>query len=214
MSSDPLSRLVLRTPRLELRVVEERDAVELLEVARGGVHPPEEMPFAVAWTDAIGTHEGDASFLDFYRQARASVGPALWHLLFCARAGGEALGVQELAAERFSQMRTVSTGSWLGAPHQRRGYGTEMRTAVLQLAFAELGARRAVSGVIDGNDASARVSEKLGYRAVGRSTIAPRGEQLGHTDLELAADEFDRATRVAVGVDGCDDALRRLLGAD
>ena len=65
-----------------------------------------------------------------------------------------------------------------------------MRTAVLELAFRALGATRATSGALDGNDASLRVSEKLGYRLVGRSTVAPRGVEIGHADLELRREEW------------------------
>src|SRR5205085_5309416 len=65
-AGDPLGRLVLRTPRLELRVAGERDVDELLTLARAGVHPPGEMPFAVAWTDGLQTAEGGERFRSFY----------------------------------------------------------------------------------------------------------------------------------------------------
>lgn len=58
---------------------------------------------------------------------------------------------------------TVSTGSWLGLTHQRHGYGTEMRAAVLSFAFEHLGATTATSRVHQDNPASAGVSAKLGY---------------------------------------------------
>ena len=58
----------------------------------------------------------------------------------------------------------MKTGSWLGRSFQGRGIGTEMRAAVLELAFRGLGAATAESGALEGNAASARVSEKLGYR--------------------------------------------------
>ena len=48
----PLRHLVLRTPRLELRPDDDAGLDELVAVAYGGVHPPEEMPFGEAWTDA------------------------------------------------------------------------------------------------------------------------------------------------------------------
>src|SRR6185437_15765375 len=43
--------LRLTTPRLELRVPTRDELVELRAVAHAGIHPPEFMPFAVAWTD-------------------------------------------------------------------------------------------------------------------------------------------------------------------
>src|SRR5205823_7610891 len=47
----PLFDLRLRTPRLELRLPTRPELEELRELARDGVHPADEMPFAVAWTD-------------------------------------------------------------------------------------------------------------------------------------------------------------------
>jgi RimJ/RimL family protein N-acetyltransferase len=88
-----------------------------------------------------------------------------------------------------------------------------MRAAVLELAFAVLGAERATSGAIDGNIASRRVSEKLGYREVGRSTVAPRGVDVGHADLELTRAEWQASRTIPVEVQGADAGLLELLGA-
>jgi RimJ/RimL family protein N-acetyltransferase len=84
----------------------------------------------------------------------------------------------------------VGTGSWLGLRFQGRGVGTEMRTAVLELAFRGLGAAAARSGAIDGNEASLRVSGTLGYRVIGRGTVAPRGVEVGRADVELRREDW------------------------
>ncbi len=47
----PLYGLRITTPRLELRVPDDEDAVALFEAARAGIHPAGEMPFGVPWTD-------------------------------------------------------------------------------------------------------------------------------------------------------------------
>jgi RimJ/RimL family protein N-acetyltransferase len=79
-----------------------------------------------------------------------------------------------------------------------------MRAAVLELAFRGLGAETARSGAIDGNVASLRVSEKLGYRQVGRSTVAPRGEEVGHADLELRREDWQPPFPVEIeGLEPC-----------
>jgi len=44
--------LRLHTPRLELRLGSRAELKTLAEVAKAGIHPPDEMPFAVPWTDA------------------------------------------------------------------------------------------------------------------------------------------------------------------
>ena len=58
-----------------------------------------------------------------------------------------------------------------------------MRVAVLELAFAGLGATAAISGSFEGNIASARVSEKLGYFESGEHFHEPRGVRVREQPL-------------------------------
>ena len=183
----PLFDLRLRTPRLELRLPTRPELEELRELARDGVHPPDEMPFAVAWTDEPYSEEWVVAF---HEQQREAWRPEAWDLELGVWADGDLAGVQALFAKNFAGSRTVGTGSWLGARFQRRGIGTEMRAAVLELAFRGLGAEVAQSGAIEGNVASLRVAEKLGYRVVGSGTVAPRGVHVGHTDVELRREDW------------------------
>ena len=186
MDLSPLLELRLCTPRLELRLPTSPELAQLREVALAGVHPPEFMPFAIAWTDDPELGE----FAAYHEQQRRQWSTETWHLELGVWLGEEPVGVQAVMSERFREMRTVGTGSWLGQRFQRHGVGTEMRTAVLELAFRGLGAETARSGAIDGNVASLRVSEKLGYRQVGRSTVAPRGVAVGHADLEVRREDW------------------------
>ncbi len=48
MNVEPLYRLRVRTPRLELRLPDDDALEQLYEIAAAGIHPPEEMPFGVA----------------------------------------------------------------------------------------------------------------------------------------------------------------------
>ena len=48
----PLFDLRLRTERLELRLPNDDEIAQLCEVARAGIHDPEEMPFAFPWLPA------------------------------------------------------------------------------------------------------------------------------------------------------------------
>jgi RimJ/RimL family protein N-acetyltransferase len=182
----PLFALRLRTPRLELRLPERTELEQLREIALGGIHPPDFMPFSVPWTDDPELSD----FLAYHELRRREWSVEAWHLELGVWLEGEPAGVQAVTATDFPATRTVMTGSWLGERFQRRSVGTEMRTAVLELAFRGLGAEIARSGAIDGNTASLRVSEKLGYRHAGRSTVTPRGVVVGHADLELRRDEW------------------------
>ena len=200
MDLAPLFGLRLRTPRLELRLPQRDELESLRRVALDGIHPREFMPFAIAWTDDPDL----ANFVPYHEAHREGWAADEWHLELGVWLGEEPLGVQALTSDDFPQTRTVQTGSWLGARFQRRGIGTEMRTAILELAFGGLGAEIARSGALDGNVASLRVSEKLGYRQVGRSTVAPRGEVVGHADLELRKDEWGPPLPVEIeGLEPC-----------
>ena len=201
----PLEGIRLTTGRLELRLGSEEEVLALGRLAQGGIHPPEEMPFALAWTD----RSGEPGFLDdfcaYHRQQRDHWSPEDWELALLVWCEGKLVGSQSLRGTDFARTHEVSTGSWLGASHQGRGIGTEMRAAVLELAFRGLGAEAATSGWLDGNAASGRVSEKLGYGATGIGEISPRGVPVAHHDVRL-----ERAAwrcPVAVEIDGLEPAL-------
>jgi RimJ/RimL family protein N-acetyltransferase/ribosomal protein S18 acetylase RimI-like enzyme len=182
----PLTRLRLRTPRLELRVPTRAEARRLFEVAKGGIHPPDFMPFEVPWTDKLDE-------ADFVAYSTASTPDAI---RFAAFLDGAPIGVQGVDF----QSERVTTGSWLGEAYQGRGLGTEMRAAVLSYAFEHRGAAVARSGAIQGNPQSLGVSRKLGYEVSGSHVVSPRGEPLDHTDVELRREHF--RSPVPVTVDG------------
>lgn len=202
----PATRIRLRTPRLELRLATVSELRRLYEVAAAGIHDPAEMPFGVAWTDAL----DEESFLAHHADGLAAFRTDAWALRFVAFSDGRPVGVQEIRAERFAERRVVDTGSWLGAAWQGQGLGTEMRAAVLSFAFDGLGAERATSGAIQGNPASLAVSRKLGYELVGGHTVSPRGVPVHHDDLELTRERF--RSPIAVEVSGL-GGLLPLFGA-
>ncbi|MCG8920834.1 GNAT family N-acetyltransferase [Lentzea sp. CC55] len=187
----PLRHLVLRTPRLELRPDDDEGLHELVEVAKQGVHDPEEMPFLVPWTDWV-RDDGGFGMIKHYWAARSAFAAGDWTINFLARREGGVVGMQEISAKDFGVLREVNTGSWLGLEHQGGGIGTEMRIAVLQFAFDHLGADVARSAAWLGNHASNRVSEKLGYVHDGTMRAAPRGQRLEHVRLRLDKENFVR----------------------
>jgi RimJ/RimL family protein N-acetyltransferase len=190
----------------------EEELVVLAGVAEAGIHPPEEMPFRVAWTDGAGKPGFLEAFLDYHLALRRDWRPEGWGLALMATAGGGPIGSMLVGAERFADDRVVQTGSWLGSPHQELGYGTEMRTAVLELAFAGLGARRAVSGYLEDNVRSARVSEKLGYVVTGEAEVAPRGVPVREIVAELTAERWADREHELVAISGLEECLP-LFGA-
>jgi RimJ/RimL family protein N-acetyltransferase len=191
----------LRTPRLELRLPSDEELLELYRVAEAGIHPPEQMPFGVAWTDTL----NEPDFVAFHRRAWEEWAPEAWELNLVTFLDGRAIGTQAVTARDFASTREVGTGSWLGAPFQRHGYGTEQRAAVLELAFRGLGAVAATSGALVDNVASQRVSAKLGYHTTGMSELSPRGEPVPHYDYRI--DRNDWQSPVPVDIDGLEPTL-------
>ena len=158
----PLFGLRLRTERLELRPVHDDDLPVLIDVARRGIHDPGAMPFTNRWTE-YPEDEFGRRFAQYFWRQRATWSLDSWQLPFLVLEDGEPVGVQQLSGERFAVLRTVGSGSWVARAAQGRGIGTEMRAAVLHLAFADLGATAAISGAYRYNAASQTVSRKLGY---------------------------------------------------
>ncbi|RKT52016.1 GNAT family N-acetyltransferase [Saccharothrix australiensis] len=187
----PLRHLVLRTPRLELRPDDDAGLLELAAEAERGVHPPDEMPFGVEWTDAPRERLG-FNAVRHHWSMRASLSSEHWTVNFLVRLDGRVIGVQSLSGESFAVTREVSTGSWLGLRHQGRGLGTEMRAAVLLFAFDLLGAATARSSAFVDNPASLAVSRKLGYRADGSFVQVRRGRAAVQTRLLLASADLVR----------------------
>ncbi len=207
----PLADLVLRTPRLELRPDDDAGLVELADVALGGVHPPEEMPFVVPWTEADPRELGRRTLQHCWSR-RAELAPERWTVDFLVRRDGRVVGMQGLTGQDFATTREVSTGSWLGRPHQGDGVGTEMRAAVLLFAVDHLGAVRARSSAFLGNAASLRVSEKLGYRADGTETVVRRGRSTADRRLVLDAADLVRP-EWELAVEGVEEVLDLLDAA-
>ncbi len=207
MDIEPLFGLRLATPSLELRLPRREELLALALVAEEGIHPRDEMPFFFAWTDEIGRPGWRDGFVDFHERARREWSPHEWSLLLGVWAEQRAIGVQEVGATDFAARRSVVTGSWLGRRFQGRGYGTEMRAAVLELAFIGLDAVEAVSGALEGNVASARVSEKLGYAAAGEGHASPRGIPVREQRYRLTRERWETVPRPQVTLAGLDRCL-------
>jgi RimJ/RimL family protein N-acetyltransferase len=188
----PLRHLVLRTPRLTLRPDDDEGLYELAALAVRGIHPPEQMPFGQPWTDQAPADMMRGT-VQYYWARRSQLSASEWSVSFLVRHDGAVIGTQRLSAHDFAITREVSTGSWLGIWHQRRGFGTEMRAAVLLLAFDHLGATAARSGAYSDNPASLRLSEKLGYRANGTRTFARRG--VSATEIQLLLEPHTSSVR-------------------
>jgi RimJ/RimL family protein N-acetyltransferase len=195
----PLFGLRIGTPRLELRLPSLDDLATLADLAAGGVHDPAVQPFIIPWTDAEPA-ERARSVLQYQWHTWASWRPQAWALELAVVAAGQVIGVQAMAAQDFGVLRQVSTGSWLGLAHQGQGFGTEMRAAILDLAFVGLGAEQAVTAAFSDNHASQAVSRKLGYEPDGQDRRLVRGHPAVLRRLRLTRVRWAAARTVPVTV--------------
>jgi RimJ/RimL family protein N-acetyltransferase len=190
----PLFDLRLRSSRLELRLMRDSDLPSAIEAVLAGIHPPERMPFDSPWTDAE-PEQLARDFATYHWRLRTAVQPGTWTLDFVVLHEGRVIGMQDLRAENLARTKTVSSGSWLTRSAQGRGFGTEMRAAILLFAFDHLGAEVAESSAATWNESSLGVSRRLGYRDAGLTVVEPRaGEPNTMQKLRLDRADFARPT--------------------
>ncbi|TMR20618.1 GNAT family N-acetyltransferase [Nonomuraea turkmeniaca] len=185
----PLFQLSLTTPRLVLRLPTLDDLDELGERAAEGIHEDGFMPFLVPWSEAEPA-ERARSTVQYQFRTWGAFTAADWALELVVVYEGRIVGTQGISGKNFPVTRGVSSGSWLGRRFQGKGIGTEMRTAVLHLAFAGLGATHAVTEAFDDNPASLAVTRKLGYREDGITIYDRRGEPAVSRRFRLFAEDW------------------------
>ena len=206
----PLFGLRIRSERLVLRLPTDDDLLELMALARAGIHPPDEMPFGIAWS-TIPSPGFERGFMQHHWSMRGSWSAEKWVLNLVTEFEGAPIGSQSIGAEGFAIHRTVSTGSWVGRGFQGRGFGTEMRAAVLGFAFDGLGARVATTSAFLDNAASNAVSRGLGYEPNGFGSLAPEGVARETQQFRMTAEGWWSRARPPLVIEGL-DACREMFG--
>jgi len=207
----PLFGLRIRTERLELRLPTDPDLFEMVAIARAGIHEPGQMPFIEPWTETP-SPDFEHGFLQYHWSTRANWRPDDWRLELGVWAEGRAAGAQAISGESFAERRTISTGSWLGRAFHGRGYGKEMRAAVLAFAFDYLDAQWVTSAAFADNGASIATSRSLGYEETSHELVGPEeGEQREAINFLMSPELWYARERPPIEVDGFDDC-RSLFG--
>jgi RimJ/RimL family protein N-acetyltransferase len=207
----PVADLVVRTPRLELRIPTEDELVALARLAGEGIHDPGWMPL-MGWTDQP-SPALERGVLYWHWGRRGDWMPTSWNYNPVVFVDGEVAGTQGMSAINFAKLRVVETGSWLGRRYQGQGIGKEMRAAILHLAFAGLGAEEAISGFWHDNEPSRRVSDSLGYEANGEQWLLRRDERDLQKNVRLRREVWESRRRDDITIEGLDDATLELFGA-
>lgn len=161
----------LETERLVLRELHPADAASIAEragdrqVARFLIAVPSPYPVSLAtrWI---------AARVAWWPQARGIT-------LAIARREAPALLLGTVSLRRFLRDRRAELGYWLGADAWGSGFATEAADAMIDFGFRELGLERIYAQVLEGNDASCRVLDKVGMMNEGvRRRHIRKGKQL------------------------------------
>ena len=88
-------------------------------------------------------------------------------------------------------------GYWLGAPYWGQGYMSEAALAATRFGFEVLGLHKITIGCVQGNVASQKIIEKLGYRflAVHEEDFWRDGRWQAHLRYELTSGEWGDSAR-------------------
>ncbi|MDN5768976.1 MAG: GNAT family N-acetyltransferase [Humibacillus sp.] len=196
----PLHGIRLETGDLTLTVMTEPDLATVISVlpADVGLNPD-----ATTYAGLDGEANRAAVIRQSYWRALGLWSPADWMLPFVVRRDGAVIGVQWLEGPDYLTDRTVDSSSWLVPGERGRGWGRQMRGAVLALAFGPLRADAAISSAVTSNLASLGVSRSLGYQPTYTSVLPHTGEMLQHVRLDRgrwAATGSPRCTQVE-GID-------------
>lgn len=204
----PLFGLRLRTSDLELRVPGDDDLAELADLTREPIHAPDLMPFFVPWTDEPEERRVRGA-LQWHWRSRAEWAPEDWRLELVACRDGRVVGTQGMHGTAFAVTREVETGSWVGGRYQRQGVGMAMRRAVLHLAFAGLRAQTARSGAFSDNEASIKVSTRVGYATDGTETRERKGRRATLSRFLMTRDMWEEraAAWPPVTIEGLEPCL-------
>jgi RimJ/RimL family protein N-acetyltransferase len=165
----PMFHIRLTTPDLELRHLTEADLAPLADLLPADA---EQNPNSTTYSGLDAARNRGAAVHQDYWRALGSWRPASWALNFGVFRDGRLVGNQALEGDDFTRLRTVDSFSFLAVAARNRGWGKQMRAAVLALAFGALDARFAITSAWTDNEASLGVSRALGY--VGNGVTAHR----------------------------------------
>ncbi len=165
------------TPRLELRGATDDLLEQLAPLVGSGMAMADPPP----WDDPSAFYEPDPDvrvrkWMQGVWRKRGTVRPDAWRLYFVVFVDGEPIGQQDLTGKEFDDFGTVESTSWVSAHARQRGIGSEMRSAILHLAFEGLGAAEAHSEAAIDNVGSNAVSERLGYERNGTAWATHQGK--------------------------------------
>ncbi|HEX4450351.1 MAG TPA: GNAT family N-acetyltransferase [Kofleriaceae bacterium] len=148
----------ITTPRLVLRPLEPRHAGELFPYASDP-----DVARTMSW-NAHADLDETREWVDMMIRERAKQTELVWAIEHAGKAIG-AIGLGRITwTFRAWRVDRAELGYWLGKPFWRQGMTGEAALAVTAWAFETMRLHKIMIGCIDGNIASQKIIEKLGYR--------------------------------------------------
>lgn len=168
----------MKTTRLNLRTVVHDDAERIAALAgdwdvasmTGRIPFPYSEEAAHHWVDGLAEHEE----------------------VFGIELAGELIGICGFTNDGTGD---AELGYWIGKPYWGNGYATEAARAVMAHGFTKSGVRRFMCKHLTGNDSSARVIRKLGFRYTGPAMGWSEARQ-----CELPALTYERRRPWAIAI--------------
>jgi RimJ/RimL family protein N-acetyltransferase len=149
------------TPRLTIRPPQAGDGAAMF---KNKVDSFKELNKWMPWAKELGTAE--QSEITAREAAAKFQNRTDIMLLGFLKCGGE-LAVSTGLHRMDWDLRTFEIGYWVSTPHAGKGFATESTNALIRYAFNALAATKVRICHAAGNDASARVIEKLGFEKEG-----------------------------------------------
>lgn len=167
----------VHTPRLRLLAATDDRLERLAPLVAAGKASDDPAP----WDDPSAFYEPDPEvrvqrWLQASWRARGTVRDDAWRLSFVVSVDDEPVGQQDLTGRDLEDLGIVESTSWVSADVRGRGIGTEMRSAILHLAFDGFDAMEAHSEAAMDNVGSNSISERLGYERNGVAWATHQGE--------------------------------------
>ncbi len=183
--------LAIETPRLALRPL----ALSDLEDLHPHVSDPKLSKY-LSWS----AHENRGvteAWIKACSDGLAKGTDLVWAIVIDGKASG-CIGLGGITwTFRAWRIDRAELGYWLGIPYWGKGYMTEAAFAATRFGFETLGLHKITIGHIEGNVASQRIIEKLGYRylATHEDDVWRDGQWWNHFRYELTAAEWSDTAR-------------------
>ena len=183
--------LEIETARLKLRPLALSDVDDLWTHASD----PKVSPY-MAWS-AHKDRAETAAFVEAQIEARTKGTDLVWAIVHDGHASG-CIGLHGITwTFRAWRIDRAELGYWIGIPLWDQGYMTEAATAVTRWAFETFGLHKITIGCIEGNQASQKIIEKLGYRFLCKQEddVWRDGRWWNHLRYEMLAAEWGDTAR-------------------